>query len=100
MTDRQIISWIFYAVAVASQEKPADIKGISMVADGINHAIPTQKELKLAIAWLLKEQLIKEEGKKYSLTKKGHINYNFARLHTTTVSNVWKNLELQLKDIG
>jgi hypothetical protein len=65
MTDRQIISWIFYAVAMASQERPVDIKGISMAADGINHAIPTQKELQLALAWLLKEKLIKEEQKKY-----------------------------------
>ena len=70
MTYRQTISWIFYAVAIASQEKPADVKGISMIADGVNHAVSTQKELNLAIAWLLKTQLIKEERKKYALTKK------------------------------
>ena len=39
MKEEQIISWIFLAVALASNTEPSDIKGISLVADGINHAV-------------------------------------------------------------
>jgi hypothetical protein len=100
MTDSQIISWIFCAIAMASEKGPSSIKEVSMIADGINHAVPTQRELKFAIDWLLKNDLIKIESKKYTLTKSGHINYNFARLHTNTILNIWKNLERQLKNVG
>lgn len=40
MTQAQTYSWIFYAVALASQQEPADYAGIETVADGINHAAP------------------------------------------------------------
>jgi hypothetical protein len=54
MKEEQVISWIFLAIAIASQNEPTDYKSISMVADGINHAVPTQKELKNSITWLIK----------------------------------------------
>jgi hypothetical protein len=98
MKETEIISWILLATALASQKQSADLKDISMLADGINHAVPTQKELQLSIPWLLKNELIEKEGSKYRLTKKGLINYNFASLKTNALLEIWKNLERQLKN--
>jgi hypothetical protein len=39
MTDKTI-SWIFLSIAVASKIEPAEFRQISMVGDGINHAVP------------------------------------------------------------
>ena len=98
MTERQIISWIFLAIALASQKAPVDLKGISMIADGINHAVPTQKEMNLSLAWLLKNKLIQQADSKYQLTKTGMIEYNFASLHNKTIMNIWKNIERQFQN--
>ncbi len=100
MTDSKIISWIFLAVAIASSNEHADTKSISKIADGINHAVPTQNELRMAISWLLRAGQIKMQGKKYTLTKNGLINYQFASLNTNVVLNIWRNLERQLKIAG
>ena len=93
MTKNQTISWIFLATAGASQTKPADIKGISQIADGVNHAIPTEKEMKTSLAWLEENGWIEKKNSNYQLTKKGMVNYNFASHKTNTIMNIWKNLE-------
>jgi len=97
MTGIQTNSWIFLAIALASQQEPADIKGISQIADGINHAVPTQKELRSSINWLMDHGYIREHNSKYTLTKKGMIDYTFASLNTNIILNIWRNLERQLK---
>ena len=97
MTEIKNRSWIFLALALGSQQAPVDIKGISEIADGINHAVPTQKELKSSIGWLIKNGYVKQENSKYTLTKKGMIDYNFASVNTNILFNIWKNLEHQLK---
>lgn len=67
-----------------------------MIADGINHAIPIQKEIKSATKWLIEKDLILVNEHKYSLTTKGNIIYGFANLHTNDMLSAWKNLELQM----
>ncbi|MBK6840046.1 MAG: hypothetical protein IPG90_18650 [Bacteroidetes bacterium] len=54
--------------------KPTDMNGISSVADGINHAVPTHKELQTSIAWLIKNGLIVKQGRNYELTTRGSWN--------------------------
>lgn len=93
MTKNQTLSWIFLATVMASQKKPADIKAISQIADGINHAVPTEKEMKTSLAWLEENEWIEKKNTSYQLTKKGMINYNFASLKTNIIMNIWKNLE-------
>lgn len=96
MTDIQTISWIFLATALATNTKPTDISGISSVADGINHAVPTQKELRTSISWLTTQGLIIKQGKNYELTSKGKLEYETASKNTQTLMKVWKNIELNL----
>lgn len=100
MTDIQTISWVFLATALASNTKPTDISGISSVADGINHAVPTQKELQTSISWLTTKGLIIKQGKNYELTSKGKLGYETASKNTHTVMKIWKNIELNLNSYG
>lgn len=90
----QTVSWIFLAIALATSKKPTDINGVSSVADGINHAIPTQKELQTSIAWLIKQGLILKQGKNYELTSKGKIEYNEASKGTKILFSILKKIEM------
>ena len=94
MTDLQTISWIFLATALATNTMPTNIYGISLVADGINHAVPTQKELQKSISWLKNQGLIIKQGKKYELTSKGKLEYEIASKNTQTLMDIWNNIEL------
>ena len=58
MTEGQTRSWIFLATAMASQAEPADYDSISNIADGINRAVPTHKEIQTSLTWLTKNDLV------------------------------------------
>ncbi len=97
MDNFQTISWIFLAAALATNTRPTNIDGISSVADGINHAIPTQKELQNSITWLIKQGLILKQNKNYQLTSKGKIEYEKASKNTKVLMSIRKNIEINLK---
>lgn len=97
MTEEQIVSWIFLSTALATSTEPSDIRGISIVADGINHAIPTQKELEASLSWLTQNGLVAKKGKKYCLTIEGKIKFENASKSTIIVFEIWKNLEKNIK---
>jgi predicted transcriptional regulator len=90
----QTVSWIFLAIALATNKKPTDLNQISSVADGINHAIPTQKELQTSITWLIKQGFILKQGKNYELTFKGKIEYEKANKDTKILFSILKNIEI------
>ena len=69
-----------------------------MIADGINHAIPTHKEMQTSISWLLKNGLVSKVGKKYILTSKGKSDYKMASEETNTLLKIWDNLEQRIKN--
>ena len=58
MKESKTISWIFLVTVMASQVEPAKFSDISQIADGINHAVPTHKELQSSIGWLVDNNLI------------------------------------------
>jgi predicted transcriptional regulator len=90
----QIISWIFLAIALATQTKATDINGIIAVADRINHVVPSQKELQTSISFLIDKGLIVKQAKKYELTIIGKFEYNKASEKTNLLMSIWKNLEI------
>lgn len=94
MPDDQTISWIFLATAVASQAGPTDFESISTIADGINHAVPTHKELQTSMAWLTSKGLISKKGNKYALTAKGQMYYEQSSKSTSILLKIWDNLEV------
>ena len=94
MIQEQTFSWIFLAIALATNSKATNFEGIALVADGINHAVPTHKELQLSISWLTKKELIMKQGKNYELTIKGKLEYEKASQNTHILFSIWKNIEI------
>ncbi len=93
------VSWIFMAVGYASGKEPADFAAISLVADGINHAVPTHKEMQNSLVLLLEKNLILKQGKKYSLSKSGQLLLEDAREGQKTLFAVWEILKNEFKKI-
>lgn len=91
------ISWIYLSLAIASQTAAADFRGISMIADGINHAVPTHQELQSSLSWLLKNELVTKKGNKYILASKGRKDYSLASEETNTLLKIWANMEEIIK---
>lgn len=96
MTERETISWIFLATALASQQELSDLNGISEIADGINHTVPTEKELITSLTWLTNEKLITKQGRKYTLTTLGMTKYKDATKTTNSLFEIWDNLSKEL----
>lgn len=89
----RIIAWIYLAISIASETEPSDINGISTIADGINHSVPTHKELQTSITWLLSNGLINKVNTKYHLTTKGEKYYNQLSIEYNTLLEMWDKLE-------
>lgn len=100
MTLEQTISWIFLAIAIGSQNRPISFNGISTIADGINHAVPSHKELQTSISWLTKNKFISKSKNVYCLTNSGELAYRNASIDVNTVLIIWKNLEHSFINYG
>lgn len=99
MTESKVKSWIFLSTSLASQKEPADLKAISVIADGINHLVPTDKELKTALKWLLSKELISKQGNKYALTVFGKTKFENASKKTSVTFKIWDNLDIDIQNI-
>ena len=99
MNNTTTISWILLAIAFASQKFPAGKREISEIADGINHAIPTDKELHASIKWLLQYEIIIETNRKFSLSKYGERLIDKAKSEENTIWKTWNNLETHISEI-
>ncbi len=84
------------ATAIASQLEPIDRNGISSIADGINHTVPTHKEIQTSIAWLSD----RKKRNKYTLTQKGKIGYQKSSSKTNTILRIWEDLGEKLKNFA
>ncbi len=98
MSNNQTLSWILLSVAIATQKEATDMNGISMVADGINHTIPTQRELRNAIDTLLKLKLIERNGKKFELSPQGKAEYEKASNSKRALFDIWQELEIRINN--
>jgi hypothetical protein len=96
--EERTISWIYLAVAIASKTAPTDFRGISMVADGINHAVPTHQEIQSSLNWLSKNRLVTKNRNKYELTSKGKNDYSRASENINTLIKIWDNMEEIIKN--
>ena len=93
MDNSTTISWIFLAIALSSDKSSVDFKGISQVADGINHAVPSHKEIQDSVSWLLRKDFVLKIGNKYSLSNLGKNMLIDSEKNTKTVLNIWKNID-------
>jgi len=97
MDEIKTISWIFLAISLASEVTPAKLDSISTIADGINHAVPTQKELQNSIRWLTSKNLVVKESGKYFLSENGKKIIERAKSEPTVLLSIWKDLENIIK---
>jgi len=91
-------AWIFLATAYAAGTGGAGVGEISRVADGINHAVPTHRELQFSFKALLERGLLSKTGARYSLTGEGRRLLEGARAQSDTVLGVWEALSGELPD--
>jgi hypothetical protein len=99
MSDNEIISWIFYAVSYAENSSALNMKKISEIADGINHAVPTQKEMTIALDWLMERGFVEKAKKSYTPTVAGRNLVNSARRKSNTTMGVWRALEAEISNV-
>lgn len=97
MTNDKTISWIFLSLALASQTGPADFSSISSIADGIDHAIPTHKELQTSLTWLTNNRLVIKIGNKYSLTDLGKLHYDQSTINNLPLLKMLDTFESVIK---
>ncbi|WP_395058278.1 hypothetical protein [Flavobacterium sp.] len=93
MTNLETTSWIFLALAISSQKAPIDYNGISQIADGINHSVPTQKEMQNSLSWLINQKFILKVDEKYLLTEAGNKIFTITQNESKTLLKIWKNIE-------
>jgi predicted transcriptional regulator len=98
MNNAETISWIYLAIAISSEKEPVSFAGISQIADGINHAIPTQTQMQNSIAWLTNKKLILKTMNKYSLSELGKEIYATSR-NINGLMDMWKNLEMKISKL-
>jgi len=98
MTEQETYSWIFLATALASQSGPTNLQGISSVADGINHAVPTHKEMNSSLNWLREKKLIEKDGKKYQLSQQGNIMIDKLSGKDDSIMIIWNRIEKEIKN--
>gem|GEM_PF-1115261 len=91
--NERTIAWIYLAIYLASEQEATDFNGISMIADGINRAIPTHKEMQTSISYLTYKGLVSQIGNKYALTPKGKEDFRIASKGTKNLIEIWDNLE-------
>lgn len=99
MTDNTTIAWIFLSTALTTETGPTDTCGISLIADGINHAVPTEKELQTSFSWLIGHGLLSKQEGKYFLTTKGKNIYKSASKDTNILLKICENLERLIKSM-
>ncbi|WP_440471110.1 hypothetical protein [Pseudoxanthomonas sp.] len=90
--DSRTLAWIFYSIAIASGNTPASRREISVAADAINHAVPTQQELDGALKQLVGRGLVETRGKFHHITPSGRMLFQRAQEGRTTVTAVWRAL--------
>ncbi|WP_144607020.1 hypothetical protein [Algoriphagus algorifonticola] len=99
MGESTVISWIFLSTAFASEQEPANFESISQIADGINHAVPTQKELQASLTWLTKNGFVDKSGNKYHLTNEGAALIEKAKSRTNNIIlNIWDELAKEIEN--
>ncbi len=95
----QTISWILLSTAFASAQEHATFESISKIADGINHAVPTHKELQTSLSWLTKKGFVEKKGKKYHLSNEGIELIGRAKSRTNNIiMNIWDELTKEIEN--
>ena len=97
-SELEAVAWIFYSIALGSEAAPINRRDISSIADGINHAVPSESELTTSIRYLITLGFIQQTGKFFSLTQSGLAIVASARENSLTARSIWQALTVSLSE--
>ena len=100
MTENQVNSWIFLAAVTGNNNGPVTFRSIKGIADAINHAVPTEKELQTAFKWLTARGLMLKVGKGFEVTPEGSRLFTESSSISTNIFDQWKYLEKRFRQIS
>ena len=89
--DAKTLAWILLAVP----ETGGSRRDLLALADAINHAVPTERELSESWKWLHDHALVVKLGSQYSLTESGRTFVSSAR--RARILETWAAVEKQLE---
>jgi hypothetical protein len=92
ITDERIIAWILLAISFWDR-KPVTRSEILHSADAINHAVPVESEIALAIRFLTKHGIVEKNGKFFVVTESGQAIVDSAHRGAQNIFDAWKALE-------
>ncbi len=95
MKQRTVDAWMFLAIAISPRDAgPVGLSNLVAAADGVNHAIPTEDELRGGINRLLHAGLVYEHDSAFDLTEAGEAM--FAKVRSGSVRAEFERLEKEL----
>jgi predicted transcriptional regulator len=95
MTDAETFSWILLSV----DERGSTRRQISELADGINHAVPTHREMETSLRWLLQRGLIREDDSGFALTDAGRALIARFRSPTRPIMQTWEAVSEAVQEL-
>ena len=96
MTDSETFAWILLSVP----ERGGKLQDLIAMADGINHAIPTHRELQTSLGWLKSYGFVVKEGRNFLLTELGTDLLARARSAKQTMMRTWERVTAELDSLA
>jgi len=99
MKQRTVDAWMFLAIAISPRDAgPVGLSDLVAAADGVNHAIPTEDELRGGINRLIYAGLVSEYGSAFDLTDAGEAM--FAKVRSGSTRTEFDRLERELDHLA
>jgi len=99
MKRQTVDAWLFLAIAISPRDaKPVGLSDLVAAADGVNHAILTEDELRSGINRLLHAGLVSEHDSAFDLTEAGEAM--FAKVRSRSVRTRFERLARELHGLA
>jgi hypothetical protein len=98
-TDASTIAWIFFAIFFLDKN-PVTRFDIARAADALDHSVPLECELDLALTFLIKHELVQKRGDSFSITESGKLLLEQADGSATDVYEAMKALEYLIESLS
>ena len=98
-TESTTIAWILLAISFWNKDSVTR-EEIIHSADAINHAVPLESELEVAIRFLVLQGLILEQDRSFSISDSAREMIESAHSASGNIIDVWKALEPHISSLG
>jgi hypothetical protein len=98
-SEANTVAWIFLAISFWDKRHVTRVE-ILHSADAINHAVPLESELQLAIRVLTKQGLVNKNGRFFEVADSGRVMLDSAHSGAVNVFDAWKKLETAIGSLA